>query len=95
MNDCYIFGAWLMQSLMVQVEVQVHAWLMHLLTIHVDYRCFVTCCYRLFVAGCYKLFCASLLVQDYISIYHSDSVTVVPSFYFYDREIGRGKDKWL
>jgi hypothetical protein len=35
MHDWYIFGAWLMHSLMVQVEVQVGAWLMHLLMVQV------------------------------------------------------------
>jgi hypothetical protein len=35
------------------------------------------------------------LVQVYSSISHSDSVTVVPSFYLYVRAVGRGKDKWL
>jgi hypothetical protein len=34
-------------------------------------------------------------VQVYINISHSDSVTMVPSFYFYVRAVGRGKDKWL
>jgi hypothetical protein len=34
MHDWYIFGAWLMHSLMVQVEVQVGAWLMHLFMVH-------------------------------------------------------------
>jgi hypothetical protein len=29
------------------------------------------------------------------SISHSDSVTVVPSFYFYFRVAGWGKDRWL
>jgi hypothetical protein len=53
---------------MVQVEVWVDAWLMH-------------------VSG--------LLVQVYNGISHSDSVTVVPSFYFYFRAVGQGKDKWL
>jgi hypothetical protein len=33
-----------------------------------------------------------LLVQVYNGISHSDSVTVVPSFYFYFRVAGRGKD---
>jgi hypothetical protein len=28
-------------------------------------------------------------------ISHSDSVTVVPSFYFYFRAVGWGKDRWL
>jgi hypothetical protein len=30
-----------------------------------------------------------------LSISHSDSVTMVPSFYFYVRAVGRGKDRWL
>jgi hypothetical protein len=46
MYDWYIFGAWLMHSLMVQVGawlmhslmVQVGAWLMHLFMVHDDYR---------------------------------------------------------
>ena len=37
MNDWYIFGAWLMHSLMVKVEVQLGAWLMHLFMVHVDW----------------------------------------------------------
>jgi hypothetical protein len=32
---------------------------------------------------------------DLQRISHSDSVTVVPSFYFYFRVAGRGKDRWL
>jgi hypothetical protein len=40
MHDWYICGAWLMHSLMVQVEVQVGAWLMHLFMVQVDYRLF-------------------------------------------------------
>jgi hypothetical protein len=36
-----------------------------------------------------------LLVQVYSGISHSDSVTVVPSFYFYFRAVGWGKDRWL
>ena len=35
------------------------------------------------------------LVQVYNNISQSDSVTVVPSFYFYVREVGQGKDRWL
>jgi hypothetical protein len=31
----------------------------------------------------------------YNGISHSDSVTVVPSFYFYFRMAGRGKERWL
>jgi hypothetical protein len=38
---------------------------------------------------------SGLLVQVYNGISHSDSVTVVPSFYFYFRVVGRGKDRWL
>jgi hypothetical protein len=57
MHDWYIFGAWLMHSLMVQVEVQVGAWLMHLFMVQVDYRLFGTGCYRLIGTG----------LQQYIS----------------------------
>ena len=42
MHYWYIFGAWLMHSLMVQVEVQVGAWLMHLFMVQVDYMLFGT-----------------------------------------------------
>jgi hypothetical protein len=35
------------------------------------------------------------LVQVYSSIFHSDSVTVVPSFYLYIRVVGRRKDRCL
>jgi hypothetical protein len=38
---------------------------------------------------------SDLLVQVYSSISHSDSMTVVPSFYFYFRVVGWGKDRWL
>ena len=65
---------------MVEVEVQVGAWLMHLFMVHVDYR---------------LMHGLDLLVQVYSGISHSDSVTVVPSFYFYFRVAGRGKDRWL
>jgi hypothetical protein len=52
--------------------------------VHVDYRLR------------YKLMHGSgLLVQVYSSISHSDSVTVVPSFYLYVRAFVRGKDMWL
>ena len=64
--------------------VQVGAWLMHLFMVEVDYRFR----YRL-IHGSY------LLVQVYSGISHSDSVTVVPSFYFYFRAVGWGKDMWL
>jgi hypothetical protein len=39
--------------------------------------------YRVIGTGCYN------------DISHSDSVAVVPSFYFYFRVVGRGKDRWL
>jgi hypothetical protein len=38
---------------------------------------------------------SGLLVHVYSDISHSDSVTVVPSFYFYFRAVGWGKDRWL
>ena len=61
----------------------IHGW-MHFFMVHVDYRLR------------YKLMHGSdLLVQVYSGISHSDSVTVVPSFYFYFRVARRGKDRWL
>jgi hypothetical protein len=57
---------------------------MHFFMVQVDYRLK----YRL-MHGSY------LLVYVYFGISHSDSVTVVPSFYFYFKVIGRGKDTWL
>jgi hypothetical protein len=38
--------------------------------------------------GCYMLFGVGSLVQVYNNISHSDSVTMVPSFYLYFREVG-------
>jgi hypothetical protein len=38
---------------------------------------------------------SDLLVQVYSGISHSDKLIVVPSFYFYFRVAGRGKDRWL
>ena len=35
------------------------------------------------------------LIQLYNSISNSDRLTMVPSFYFYFRVAGWGKDKWL
>jgi hypothetical protein len=64
--------------------VQVGAWLMNLFIVQVDYRLR----YRLMHGS-------SLLVHVYSGISHSDGVTVVPSFYFYFRVVGRGKDRWL
>jgi hypothetical protein len=43
----------------------------------------------------YMLFGVGLLVHVCNSISHSDSVTVVPSFYLYIRVVGRAKDRWL
>ena len=63
MHDWYIFGAWLMHLLMVQVEVHVGAWLMHLFMVHVDYR---------------LMHGSGLLVHVYSGTSHNDSVTVVP-----------------
>ena len=40
----------------------------------------------------YRLFGAGRLVKVYISISHNDSVTLVPSFYFYFMVAGRGKE---
>jgi hypothetical protein len=60
---------------------------MHLFMVQVDYRLR----YRLM----HGLHGSDLLVQVYSGISHSDSVTVVPSFYFYFRVAGRGKDRWL
>jgi hypothetical protein len=40
MHDWYIFGEWLMHSLMVQFEVHVGAWSMHLFMVQVDYMLF-------------------------------------------------------
>ena len=57
----------------------VHGW-MHLFMVQVDYR---------------LMHGSDLLVQVYSGISHSDRLTVVPSFYFYFRVAGRGKDKWL
>jgi hypothetical protein len=37
-HDWYIFGAWLMHSLIVQVEVQIGALLMHFFMVLVDFR---------------------------------------------------------
>jgi hypothetical protein len=63
---------------------QVGAWLMHFFMVQVDYMLR----YRLMHGS-------DLLVQVYNGIYHSDSLTVVPSFYFYFRAVGWGKDRWL
>jgi hypothetical protein len=66
--------------------VQVGAWLMHLFMVQVDYRLRV---------DAWLMHGSDLLVQVYNGIYHSDRLTVVPSFYFYFRVAGWGKDRWL
>jgi hypothetical protein len=53
---------------------------MHLFMVQVDYR---------------LMHGSGLLVHVYNGISHSDSVTMVPSFYFYFRVVGWGKDRWL
>jgi hypothetical protein len=83
----------------------VHGW-MHLFMVQVDYRLFGTgwCMvdalvygtglhgYRLMVqVDTWLMHGSGLLVQVYSGISHSDSVTVVPSFYFYFRVVGRGQ----
>jgi hypothetical protein len=62
MHDWYIFVAWFMHSLMVQVEVQVGAWLMHLFMVQVDYILFGTGCYRLFGTSWYSYTMIYLIV---------------------------------
>jgi hypothetical protein len=71
-------------KLITDCLVQVGAWLMHLFMVQVDYRLR----YRLMHGS-------GLLVHVYNGISHGDSVTLVPSFYFYFRSVGRGKDRWL
>ena len=70
--------------LIIGCLVQVGAWLMHLFMVLVDYKLR----YRLMHGS-------GLLAQAYSGLSHSDSVTVVPSFYLYIRAFGRGNDRWL
>jgi hypothetical protein len=79
-----MIGTYLVHGWMHLFMVQVGAWLMHLFMVQVDYRLR----YRLMHGS-------DLLVQVYNGISHSDSVTNVPSFYFYFRVAGRDKDRWL
>ena len=68
-----------------------HGW-MHFFMVQVDYRLVhgrCTCLWYRLMHG------SNLLVQVYNVISHSDSVTVVPPFYFYFRVAGWGKDRWL
>ena len=55
---------------------------MHLFMVQVDYRLR----YRLMHGS-------DLLVSVYSDISHSDNVTMVPSFYFYFKVVGQGKDR--
>jgi hypothetical protein len=71
--------------------VQIGAWLMHLFMVQVDYRLR----YRLMQVDAWLMHGSSLLVHVYNDISHNDSVIVVPSFYFYFRAVGWGKDMWL
>jgi hypothetical protein len=75
----YRFDAWFRHLFMVCFEVQVDVWYMLAQVIS---------------RGCYKLITV-LFVEVYNSISHSDSVAMVPSFYFYIRAVGRGKGWWL
>jgi hypothetical protein len=88
MIGTYLVHGWmhmfLWYMLITGCLVQIGAWLMHFFMVQVDYR-----------LRCRLMHGLVLLVQVYIGISHSDSVTVVPSFYFYFREVGRGKERWL
>jgi hypothetical protein len=64
--------------------VQVGAWLMHLFMVQVEVQ-----------VDAWLMHGSDLLVHVYSGISHSDSLTVVPSFYFYFRVVGWGKDRWL
>jgi hypothetical protein len=57
---------------------------MHLFMVQVDYKLRYRLMHR-----------SDLLVYVYSGISHSDSVTVVPSFYYYFRVEGWSKDRWL
>jgi hypothetical protein len=59
--------------------------------VQVDYRLITGLC----MVDAWLMHGSDLLVQVYSGISHSDSVTVVPSFYFYFRVAGWGKDRWL
>jgi hypothetical protein len=82
----------------------VHGW-MHLFMVQVDYRLFGTgwCMVDALVYGVVQVVQVEVQVDAWFrfigtglhGISHSDSVTVVPSFYFYFRVVGRGKDRWL
>jgi hypothetical protein len=73
MHNWYTFVAWLMHSLMVWVEVQFGALLMHLFMVQVDYRLFGTgwCMVDALVygTGCYRLVGCKSMVQVVIVVY--------------------------
>jgi hypothetical protein len=71
--------------------VQVGAWLMHLFMVQVEVQVDA----RLIYDYRWLMHGSDLLVQVYSGISHSDRLTVVPSFYFYFRVSGQGKDRWL
>jgi hypothetical protein len=60
-----------------------HGW-MHLFMVQVEVQ-----------VDAWSMHGSNSLVQVYSGISHSDSVTVVPSFYFYFRVEGWGKEMWL
>jgi hypothetical protein len=77
---------------------------MHFFMVQVDYRLFgISWCMvdalvygtDLLQVDAWLMHGSDLLVHVYKGIYHSDRLTVVPSFYFYFRVAGRGKDRWL
>jgi len=70
--------------LIIGCLVQVGAWLMHLFMVQVEVQ-----------VNAWLMHGSGLLVQVYNGISHSDSVIMVPSFYFYFRMVGWGKDMWL
>jgi hypothetical protein len=61
----------------------------------VDALVYGTCWLQVEEVDAWLMHGLGLLVQVYSGISHSDSVIVVPSLYFYFREVGRGKDRWL
>ena len=88
--DWYILGTWLYALVMVQVDYMLFGtgWCM------VDALVYGTGWLQVEVhVDAWLMHGSDLLVQVYSSISHSDSVTVVPSFYFYIKVIGWGKDK--
>jgi len=69
----------------------VHSW-MHFFMVQADYRLMHLFMVQVEVQVMHGSY---LLVQVYSGISHSDSVIVVPSFYFYFRVAGHGNDRWL